>query len=203
MNETVLEIVGYVSSAIVLVSFLMSSAVKLRLINAVGAAIFTVYAFLTHSYPTAVMNLCIVIIDVYYLVKLTRNSTLFSIFPVTNKGQYLSAFLKFYEADIQRYFPGFQVENYDADTAYFVHCNMVTAGVLLGKHREDGTLEIVADYSTPTYRDCSVGKYLYRRLPAFGIKRLVCAHNQVASNHDKYMGKMGFRCEDGVFIKEL
>ena len=40
--ETILELTGYFASILILVSLLMSSAVKLRVINAVGAAVFTV-----------------------------------------------------------------------------------------------------------------------------------------------------------------
>ncbi len=199
--DTVLEIIGYVSSAIVLISFLMSSALKLRLINVVGAGIFTVYATLTHSYPTAVMNLCIVLIDIYYLIRLNRHETLFSILPASVDGKYLAAFLKFYEDDIRKYFPDFKAEQHNADIVYFVHCNMVTAGILLGKDLGNNTVEIVADYSTPAFRDCSVGKFLYKKLPAYGVKTLTCTN--VAGKHDKYMTKMGFVNRDGVFVKEL
>lgn len=201
MYETILEVIGYISSAIVLVSFLMSSAFKLRLINLVGAGIFTVYAALTHSYPTAIMNLCIVIIDIYYLVRMSRHDTLFSILPASVDGKYLAAFLKFYENDIQKYFPSFKAEAHGADIVYFVHCNMITAGVLLGKDKGDGTIEIVADYSTPAFRDCSVGKFLYKKLPDHGVNTLTCSN--VAGNHDKYMTKMGFVNRGGTFVKEL
>ncbi len=201
MYQTILEIVGYVSSAIVLISFAMSSALKLRVINIIGAGIFTIYATLTHSYPTAVMNFCIVLTDIYFLIKLTRHDTLFSILPATGDEKYLEAFLKFYESDIQKYFPHFKAEENNANVAYFVHCNMVTAGVLLAKDLGNGTLEIVADYSTPTYRDCSVGKFLYEKLPSYGVRKLVCSN--VAGHHDKYMAKMGFKAEKGSYIKEL
>jgi len=54
--ETALELTGYFASILILVSLLMSSAVKLRIINAIGAAVFTVYGILIHSYPTAFLN---------------------------------------------------------------------------------------------------------------------------------------------------
>lgn len=201
MNDTVLEIIGYISSAIVLISFLMSSVLKLRLINLVGAGIFTIYAFLTKSYPTAVMNLFITLIDVYYLVKLTRHNTLFSILPSRMDSQFLDAFLNFYHDDIVKYFPSLDATRSKADVAYFVHCDMVTAGLILGKDMGDGTMEVLLDYSTPTYRDCSVGKYLYRKLPGFGYKKLVCTNS--GELHEKYLKKMGFAPRANSFVKEL
>lgn len=201
MNETILEIIGYGSSLIVLISFLMSSVLKLRLINLVGAGTFTVYAFLTHSYPTAVMNLFITLIDIYYLVKLTRHNTMFSILPSHMDSPFLEAFLDFYHDDIVKYFPSLDSARSKADVAYFVHCDMVNAGLILGKDMGDGTMEVLLDYSTPTYRDCSVGKYLYQKLPGLGYKKLVCTNS--GELHEKYLKKMGFSPRANSFVKEL
>ncbi len=66
----IIETIGYVGSALVLVSFLMASVVKLRVINSAGGLIFAVYALLIHSYPTALMNFCLVGINLYYLARL-------------------------------------------------------------------------------------------------------------------------------------
>ena len=41
-TSTIIEAVGYVGSALVLVSFLMTSVVKLRVVNAAGSLIFAV-----------------------------------------------------------------------------------------------------------------------------------------------------------------
>ena len=47
-----IELVGYLGSALVVASMLMSSVVKLRVINTLGSGIFAVYALMIHSYPT-------------------------------------------------------------------------------------------------------------------------------------------------------
>ena len=54
--STIIEMVGYLGSVLVVVSMLMSSVIKLRVINTVGSGIFAVYALIIHSYPTALMN---------------------------------------------------------------------------------------------------------------------------------------------------
>jgi len=69
-----IEMIGYLGSALVVVSMLMSSVIKLRIINAVGSCIFTAYALIIHSYPTAFMNFCLIVINGYNLVKLLRDS---------------------------------------------------------------------------------------------------------------------------------
>jgi hypothetical protein len=61
------EIIGYTASALVAISLMMSSIVKLRVINMIGAALFTLYGLLIGAYPVAVLNFTIVLIDLYYL----------------------------------------------------------------------------------------------------------------------------------------
>ncbi|WP_307740199.1 YgjV family protein [uncultured Parolsenella sp.] len=72
-SSQAVELFGYVASAIVLVSLVMSNTVKLRVLNATGAALYVVYALIIGSYPTAVMNACLVAIDLYHLVKILRH----------------------------------------------------------------------------------------------------------------------------------
>lgn len=75
------------------------------------------------------------------------------------------------------------------------------AGILLGT-RSGNCLDILLDYTTPTYRDCSVGRFIYEKLPSLGITELSCATD--TSAHAAYLDKMGFtRGEDGVYRKTL
>ena len=48
-NYAIIEIVG---SILVIISMLMSSVIKLRIINSIGCSVFAVYAIIIHSYPT-------------------------------------------------------------------------------------------------------------------------------------------------------
>ncbi len=66
-GETLLQVVGYFSTILILISFLMTSVLKLRLVNLIGSAIFVVVAFLTRSYPTAIMNVGLCTINIYFI----------------------------------------------------------------------------------------------------------------------------------------
>lgn len=71
MNQSILiEMFGYLGSILVVISMLMTSVKKLRIVNSVGAGIFAVYALIIHSYPTALMNTCLVLINLYNLAKM-------------------------------------------------------------------------------------------------------------------------------------
>ena len=63
------EWLGIVASAFVLVSFLMTDQVWIRIINMVGCVIFVVYGFLLPAYSTAFMNGALFIVHVVYLTK--------------------------------------------------------------------------------------------------------------------------------------
>ena len=67
-----IELFGYLGSTLVLVSMLMTSVVKLRIINTIGSVIFTIYALIIKSYPTAFMNFCLVLINLRFLWKMSK-----------------------------------------------------------------------------------------------------------------------------------
>ena len=58
--QTMLEIIGYVASAIIAVSLSFSSIVKFRWTNLAGAASFATYGFLIGAIPVGILNSIIV-----------------------------------------------------------------------------------------------------------------------------------------------
>jgi len=110
-------------------------------------------------------------------------------------------FLNFYKNDIEQFFTEVNAEHISADTAYIVCCDTALAGVLLGTKTEEGKLDIVIDYTTPFYSDCSVGKFLYSKLPENGIHELIYSGN--SQNHKVYLQKMGFVNQNGRYIKNV
>jgi hypothetical protein len=70
------EIIGYTASAMVAISLMMNSIVKLRVINMIGA------------YPVAVLNFTIVLIDLYYLRETINSKAYFLQFKLLHgEGQ--------------------------------------------------------------------------------------------------------------------
>ena len=73
------EIIGYVASVLVAISLMMRSVLKLRVINLIGAAVFTLYGLLIGAYPVAVVNFVIALIDLYYLREFVPTKDYFSL----------------------------------------------------------------------------------------------------------------------------
>lgn len=200
-TDMIVEMVGYFSSLLVLVSFLMTSVIKLRIVNSIGSIIFTVYATIIGSYPTALMNLCLVGINMYYLYKLLKSPKNYEVITEEPEAAGLRYFLNHYAEDIRKFFPDFRPDQIAADAAYMVVHDTVPAGVLLGKRKADKSLEIALDYTTPQYRDCSVGRYLYGELGGQGIEKL--SFPNAPAEHEDYLKKVGFVKENGVYGKKI
>jgi uncharacterized protein with PQ loop repeat len=63
------EWVGYLAMSTVLISFLMKSVIKLRIVNSIGCLFFVIYGFMLQpqSKPIIITNTIIFAINTYYL----------------------------------------------------------------------------------------------------------------------------------------
>lgn len=196
-----IEIFGYIGSALVVVSMLMSSIVKLRVVNTIGSIVSGTYALIVGALPLVLMNACLIIINVYNLIKLLKTKQVYDLVDGNSDDALVKYFLERYWDDIKVCFPGFKKEDACGKKAYIVCCDGNPAGVLVGDEKE-GEINILIDYSTPAYRDCSVGTFLYSKLPDKKIKKLVYAQN-MTNIHVSYMNKMGFVQEKNAYVKKF
>ncbi len=63
------EIIGYIAMVTVAISFLFKDVNKLRLVNSTGAFLFIIYGFFNSAYPVVGLNLFVVSINLYYILK--------------------------------------------------------------------------------------------------------------------------------------
>lgn len=194
MNPILLDWIGYIASLIVLISLLMSSIKRLRWINLVGALIFGIYGFMIGSIPTGVMNVGIVLIDVYFLAKIYLSKDYFTILPIEEDSEYLDSFIDFYKSEIDTLVPVETIDPEHADVKLYVLRNMTPAAVFIGHKIEEGVLEIRLDYAIPQYRDFKLGSFIFTQQRAYFQERGY--HTFVAygrhKNHVPYLEKMGF-----------
>lgn len=197
--KLIIEIVGYLGSALVIVSMLMTSVVKLRVINMIGSVIFAAYALCIHSYPTAAMQGALIIINIVNLRKLLNTKKEYSIVKQRGPQAFSDFFISQNKDDIKKIFPDF-VEVQAEDEVYLICNHSDCAGILVAS-KSDNTLQVSLDYTTPAYRDTSVGKFLYKTLKEEGIKKLRA--NAPVELHARYLLKMGFRQNQDSFEKDL
>ncbi len=69
-----MEMVGYLGTALVIVSMLMTSVTKLRVINICGALLALIYGVFTATWPNVLLNGTLILINVAQLVRSYRLS---------------------------------------------------------------------------------------------------------------------------------
>ena len=204
--DILLELIGYLGSALVIFSMLMTSVVKLRILNTAGGIIFCAYALCIRSYPTAIMQLCLITINLVNLYKLKNTKKEYAAMGLNANDGFLTHFLFTYSSDIRKFFPDFSAPQ-NGDRIFLITCGEVPAGVFIAMEDTSVSsptstvLNVKLDYTTPAYRDCSAGKFLFTHLKRLGIKKLT-AKTQITL-HEKYLRKMGFTPDGEVLIKEL
>lgn len=206
MESEILNWIGYGASVLIAISITMSSILKFRWINMVGAAVFSAYGFLIGAMPVGFMNLFIVLVNIYYLYTIYSRKVLFETLEIKAEDNYLEKFLKFHEKDIQQFFPGYTYSPKQADLSFFILRDMVIAGIFIANRQNDNSLEVSLDYVIPEYRDFKNGKFvlltLQNTLVDDGVTRVVAkAHDK---KHEKYLKKLGFyQSESNTWIKSL
>ena len=198
MNTGILlEAVGYLGSGLVVISMLMTSVKKLRIINTIGSVIFVTYAILIGTYPTALMNIALVIINIVGLFKLSKNARNYKIIRCFKDESVVRHYLSVYNDDIKKFFPDFTME--DGHLPAFLVINDATPiGIITGELINGNELLIDIDYTIPSYRDNSVGSFLYDYLNAeWGIEKLIVKNP--TPEHEGYILKMGFLKEGSLY----
>ncbi|NOZ35008.1 MAG: hypothetical protein GXO80_06895 [Chlorobi bacterium] len=201
-----LQIIGYAASVIIAASMTLNSIVKFRWVNLAGAAVFTAYGILIKAYPVAFLNGFIVLTDLFYLFRIYNKKELFTTLEVRGSNKYLHEFLKFYDKDIQNFFPGFTFKADLNTVSFFILRNMNVAGIFLAHKIDSKTLKVGLDFVVPQYRDYKNAKFVYKRIRNRfiddGIEQIMVFPQSVS--HIKYLKKIGFESlEDGNYLKIL
>ena len=107
------EALGYLASALVILSLTMRSVVRLRIISLCGSVTFFVYGLLIDSPPVMVTNGRIAVINLWFLrqeffVGAARRSDL-GVSAIRSDSPFLTDFIEYHAADIGRFQPDFHM----------------------------------------------------------------------------------------------
>ena len=64
----IIELIGYLGMILVIASFLFKNIKLIRIVNITGAILSSIYGFITKTYPTAFLNLTLIIINITMLI---------------------------------------------------------------------------------------------------------------------------------------
>ena len=193
-THVVLELFGYVASALIVLSVMMSSILRLRLINLIGAAMFAAYGFMIGAYPVAALNGFIVMVNGYYLLRMVRAREYFRLLKLKPESDYLRYFLEFYRKDIKRILPDFEYCPVENQVALFVLRDCSPVGVFIAEQKPDGVLRVALDFVIPNYRDLKIGRFLFVEQAGFfrelGVREIVIAPR--TKQFGEYLVRVGF-----------
>ncbi|MCP3994039.1 MAG: YgjV family protein [bacterium] len=197
MNNILIEVIGYTGSALVILSLLQKSILRLRMIGFVASSTFLIYSIAIEAYPIAVVNVVAASIHLYYLRKLLRRKNeVFTILRMRPESRYLAYFLDFYKDDIaQRYQPAFEYKPGPRTLAVFLLRDMVPAGLVVAKTHGNASFEILLDYVIPQYRDFKLAAWLYSEESGiFTEANCRCAWTRVSTDEqEEYFSRVGFK----------
>jgi hypothetical protein len=195
-KQMIIEIFGYAASVVVAISLTMKNIHRLRWWNLIGAMAFSTYGGINGVWPVCGLNGFIALVDIYYLVAMSRHKDYFDMLEVEIKTSvFTQRFINFHKADIAKYFPAFAY-NENADyKSYFCLRNCSPVGLVLFTSLSENEYLVELDYTIPDYRDMKTGKYFYHE----GLKRVGIGDNKQLvikdpnEVHRKYLNAMGYK----------
>jgi hypothetical protein len=202
------EVVGYVASALVVLSLTMASVVRLRAISLVGSITFFTYGLLIGSVPIVLTNLAIAAINIWFLRTELGGHRDLGASLIDIDTPFLEDFVQFHLNDIHRFQPGFTLpEKHDPVTATNEDTTTVTsntavlltrdglpAGAVIGSV-QGRVFEVHLDYVMRQYRDSRLGEWLYG--PTSPLPRMLAIDavrtRPGLDTHRPYLERVGFR----------
>ncbi len=188
-----IEAVGYLGSALVVVSLLMTRILRLRVIGLIGSATFLIYGMLIGSVPIMITNLVIIVINATFLWRANQLTEWFYLLEVRPDSRYLEEFLRFHHDDILVSQPDWNGEVGDSDLTVLVLRDMQPAMAMVGTVGA-GAMEVRLDYAIPRFQDYRTGRFLYDSNASYFTGKNVTAITATArtKTFSRYLKKVGF-----------
>lgn len=201
-TSTIYELIGYVGSILIVVSLAMSSVIRLRIVNLIGAIVFTTYGILIGSLPVLLTNLVITGLDIFHLWRELSTRDVLGVISVAPDDPFLATFIDRYADDIATYGPP---DPTAADVQFVMVRDATLAGVFLGRSLGDRRLEVLVDYVAPPFRDLRHGVSLYdddqRRFTDLGFDTVVAVDPH--EHQQGYFAEMGFEPAGDTMVKHV
>ena len=65
-----IELLGIIASLFVISAFLFKNVKIIRILDGIGALLYVIYGVLIHSYANILLNIVLIIVQIYHLFKL-------------------------------------------------------------------------------------------------------------------------------------
>ncbi|HQW45058.1 MAG: YgjV family protein [Chitinophagaceae bacterium] len=195
MLQQIAPYFGYLASLLLALGLLVNNDLKFRLLNTAGNIAFIIYGVVLGAMPIILTNSILLAINLYYLYKIYNRKEYFELLEFSSGGIMIDRFLSFYQKDIAAHFPDFKREQLEGNLNFVVLRDLVIANIFSARLSDDGTAEVILNYTVTKYRDYKVGRFIFdtenQYLISKGVKTIY--YKTVANKrHEKFLAVMGF-----------
>jgi hypothetical protein len=189
---------GYVASLLLAISLVVTNGLRFRWLNTLGCVSFIIYGVLLNALPVLLTNAILFCINAYYLIKIYNQKEAFDLVEFKGDEKLTQKFIAFYQTDINNYFPDFTIDQFNGNLNFVVLRDLVIATMFSAKVGEDGTAEVLINFTAKKYRDFKTGTYIFEKEKGFllskGIKTIV--YKKVFNKrHEHFLKVTGFSKE--------
>jgi hypothetical protein len=202
-----LDLIGWVGSALLVWSLLQGRLLRLRALNLAGCLVLICFNAALAVWPMVGLNVVLAVINIWYLWRMlaTRHDDqAYQVVVVRTDDEFLAHTLRLHQEDIARFNPGFSAaEALGAGAAAFlVVSGDEVVGVVVFRGRGDGVAQVELDYVTPRWRDFTPGEFVYRQSRYFaehGCHTVITPPGMRAPYYDR----LGFRRQGDSYVLDL
>ena len=199
MLEQIAPYFGYLASLLLAIGLLVNNDLKFRLLNTAGNIAFIIYGLVLGAMPIILTNSILLAINLFYLYKIYNRKEKFELLEFSSGGILVDRFLSFYEKDIAVYFPDFKREQLEGNLNFVVLRDLVIANIFSAKLADDGTAEVILNYTVTKYRDYKVGRFIFDTENQYLLSKGVGTiyYSSIANKqHRKFLSVMGFSLQE-------
>ncbi|WP_372595007.1 hypothetical protein [Actinotalea sp.] len=206
---SLLEAVGWIGSAVLVISLLQTRVMRFRVLNLASCVVLIGYNAAIEVWPMAAMNVVLVGINIWAISRLLRerhDSRAYDAVPIGTDEPFLRNLLARHATDIAAFNPDLPADVVAiADHAFLVSTGDQVVGVVLTRDGvEEAEQLVVLDYVLPAFRDFTPGEFVFRAegpFAALGTRRVVASPGMMAS--ERYLRAIGFTEQDGRRVLDL
>ena len=146
-----LEIFGYIGTALVIVSMMMTSVVKLRVINMCGGLISLIYSIFVNAWPVVVLNACLICINFVQTVRQLTKREDATLVPVGENDPTAKHLLNVWKTDFEKCNPDRNLEEIRDGKTHILYVGEEAIGFFIGeKNNKESGVSVL--YLTPSHR---------------------------------------------------
>lgn len=172
-----LEIFGYIGTVLVIISMMMTSFLKFRVINMCGGLISFAYAVFTETWPVALLNVCLICINFVQTMRQLRKNDKFAFSETSASDGAFKYFISYFKDDVEKFTDNVVSVLNENDSVYLIFSASRIVGFIAGEKNE-ARYNVKMCYVIPENRDNDILKSLFAYLKKEGIDTL-CTDGEV------------------------